>query len=235
MGRPADALAAGDSVVHRFGADEAPGLRFGAALALFINGTALRALNRCAEALDAWDQFLRRRELLQRDGTSVAFDALDDVMRRFADTALLAKAQAAVQERRYDDAIVTAGRVLGMPGTATPEDRWRGHLIRAIAMRRKGNPSACVGDIAAMLGVLSEMDVLPSEMGRTLRWASRTVGQERLRELIAASPSADLLLPFTIALERERGIESRVAREVEEVAEDIRRDLATQGGERSTQ
>ena len=81
-----------------------------------------------------------------------------------------------------------------------------------------------------MLGVLSEMDVLPSNVGRPLTWASRTIGQERLLQLIAASPSADLLLPFTVALERERGVELRVAREVEEVAEDIRRDIAKEDG-----
>ena len=33
-------------------------------------------------------------------------------------------------------------------------------------------------------------------------------------------------MPLTTALEREMGLEPRVAREIEEVAEDIRRDLA---------
>ena len=47
-----------------------------------------------------------------------------------------------------------------------------------------------------------------------------------MRDLIVASAAADLLLPLTTALELELGLEPRVAREVEEVAEDIRRDLA---------
>ena len=47
-----------------------------------------------------------------------------------------------------------------------------------------------------------------------------------MRELIAASPSRSLLLPLTTALERELGIETRVPREVEEVAGDIRQDFA---------
>ena len=50
--------------------------------------------------------------------------------------------------------------------------------------------------------------------------------RSRMRDLIKASPAADLLLPLTTALELELGLEPRVAREVEEVAEDIRRDLA---------
>ena len=37
--------------------------------------------------------------------------------------------------------------------------------------------------------------------------------------------SAELLLPLTTALERELGLEPRVAKEIEEVAEDIRRDM----------
>ena len=43
---------------------------------------------------------------------------------------------------------------------------------------------------------------------------------------IRTSPSASLLLPLTTALERDLGLEPRVAREVEEIALDIRRDLA---------
>ena len=52
------------------------------------------------------------------------------------------------------------------------------------------------------------------------------LGQERMWEIIQESPSAKLLLPLTTALEQEIGREPRVAREVEEVARDIRRDLA---------
>ena len=52
------------------------------------------------------------------------------------------------------------------------------------------------------------------------------LGQERMCEIIQASPSTKLLLPLTTALEQELGREPRVAREVQEVARDIRQDLA---------
>ena len=52
------------------------------------------------------------------------------------------------------------------------------------------------------------------------------LGPARMRELIQASPSANLLLPLTTALEKELGLEPRVAREVGEIAQDIRRELA---------
>ena len=44
-------------------------------------------------------------------------------------------------------------------------------------------------------------------------------------DLIKSSPAGDLLLPLSTALERELGLEPRVARGVEEIAEDIRREL----------
>ena len=51
------------------------------------------------------------------------------------------------------------------------------------------------------------------------------VGPERMCDLIKSSPASDLLLPLKTALERELGLEPRVAREVEEIAEDIRQEL----------
>ena len=51
------------------------------------------------------------------------------------------------------------------------------------------------------------------------------VGPEKMCNLIKSSPAGDLLLPLRTALERELGLEPRVAREVEEIAEDIRREL----------
>ena len=51
------------------------------------------------------------------------------------------------------------------------------------------------------------------------------LGLQRMRELIQTSPSAHLLLPLTTALERELGDEPRVAREVDEVAQDIQQTL----------
>ena len=52
------------------------------------------------------------------------------------------------------------------------------------------------------------------------------LGPARMRDFIKASPSAALLLPLTTALELELRLDPRVAQEVAEVAQDIRRDLA---------
>ena len=52
------------------------------------------------------------------------------------------------------------------------------------------------------------------------------LGPQRMREIIQASPAAHHLLPLTTALERELGHEPRVAREIDEVAQDIQQTLA---------
>ena len=78
-----------------------------------------------------------------------------------------------------------------------------------------------------MLAILPKLDLLPKEVLDDLAKVGVEIGAERVRGLIQASPAdADLLSPFITALERELGMEPRVAREVGEVAEDIRRDLA---------
>ena len=60
----------------------------------------------------------------------------------------------------------------------------------------------------------------------TLMAVSVSLGPARVRDVIQASCAADLLLPLTIALEQEMGLTPRVAREVEEIAQDIRQKLA---------
>ena len=52
------------------------------------------------------------------------------------------------------------------------------------------------------------------------------LGLVRMLELIRASPAVDLLLPLSTALEQELGLDPGLAREVEKVARDIRRELA---------
>ena len=56
--------------------------------------------------------------------------------------------------------------------------------------------------------------------------ASLAMGFDRVAALIRESRSADSLLALTTALQLEMGLRPRVATEVEQVAEDIRRELA---------
>ncbi len=215
LDRLEEALASFDDVVRRFKDNDTPIFYQLVALAFFGKASVLAGLNRTEEALAAYDEAACRLETSEHPA-----------LRNLAGSALLAKANMELADGRYEVAIDTAGRVLEQPFTVSPENRWDGRLIRAGALLARGDPSGSDQDIEAMLAILPEFDSLPSPVLHALMKFSIYLGPARMRELIQASPAADLLLPLTTALEWELGLTPRVAREVEEVAQDIRRDLA---------
>ena len=215
LGRLEEGLAANDEVVRRFRDDDAPTFRPLIALAFLGKASVLAGLNRTVEALAACDEAACRIETSEHPES-----------RKLAGSVLLSKADLELKCGRYEAAVETAGRVLDQHVTGSPANRWRAHLIRARAILAGRNPSGSEQDIEAMLAILPELDSLPSVVLHVLMAFSIDLGPARMRELVQASPAADLLLPLTTALEWELGLEPRVAREVEEVAQDIRRDLA---------
>ena len=212
--RNEDALGAYDEALRRFGANENPEIRQLIAIVFVNKGFTLIGLNRLEEALAVYD------EVVHRFGESRSPE-----LRAMAEWAHLQKAEIELLHRRYETAIETVGRVLDDRPRESSENRMRGHLIRVKATLATGDVSGCEQDIKAILTVLPEIESLPKAVLDALMAFSVDLGPARMRELIKASPSADLLLPLTTALERELGLEPRVAREVEEVAQDIRRDL----------
>ena len=218
LNRPEESLAIHDEVVRRFGESEVPALLEQVAMALVGKGFALRALNRLEESLAIYD------ETVHRFGESDASDC-----RFWAGIALLDKAEVELALRRYGAAIETADRALEPRRTESREGRLRGHLLRARAILASGGPAACEQDVGAALAILPEIGSLPKKDLDALVFFGAALGPERMRELIEASPSGDILLPLTTALEWELGLEPRVAREVEEVARDVRRKLREAG------
>ena len=214
LNRPAEALAACDEVVRRFGESEAPVFRERVAMALVNKGIAFGELNRPAEALAAYDEAVRRFG-----------EHESPALRMPIEFALIGKAELELGRGRYEAAIVTASRALDRSLTELPGNRWQGHLIRAKASLAGGDPSVCERDVEAMLAILPKLDPLSREHLDALVEFSVEIGADRMQGLIQASPVANLLSPLTTALEWELGLEPRVAREIEEIAKDIRRDL----------
>ena len=218
MKQPEEALAVWEALVRRFEGHGAP-IAFGPVpMASVSRGIILRRLNRAHDALNAFD------EAVERFGGSESHEVQLPV-----EMALLEKADLQLKLQQYEAARGTADRLLEQRRTVLPKNRLRGHLIRAEAALALADRTACERDVQAILVLMREVDHLGGECLDALMILSVGVGPERMRELVKASPSATLLLPFTIALEREIGIESRVAREVEEVAIDIRRDCRNSG------
>ena len=213
LNRPEEALVACNEVVHRFGESQDPAVLATVGTALVNKGIALDTLNRPKEASSAYDEATRRfgeneSPMLQ---TMIGF-------------AFVRKAELELERGRYEAAIEAATRALDRNFTDLPA-YWRSHLARAKAGLAAGNPTVYERDIEAMLAILPKIAPLPTESMDALVEFATGVGAKRMRELIQASPAADLLLPLTTALEWELGLKPRVAREVEEVAGDIRRCL----------
>ena len=213
LNRWEEALTAYDDVVHRFGESRSPALLEAVAMALVNKGIALDTLNRTEQALAAYDEAVRRFG-----------EHESPALRMPVGFAFLGKAELELRHGRWEAAIEAASRTLDRNPAELPV-RWQGHLIRAKAGLAGGDPAACERDVEAMLAILPKLDPLPGEILDALAEFVVEIGAERMRELIQASPAADLLLPLTTALEWDLGLEPRVAREVEEVAGDIRRDL----------
>ena len=214
LDRPEEELAAYEEVIQRFGESETPALVEPLVVALTYKGMTLGEQNRAEEGLAVLEEVVRR------------FGGEDSPsLRGRVEKALLEKAEIELECRRYDAAASTAGRVLDESKTQSLEKRWRGHLIRAKARLRSGNPTCCERDVRAILELLPQFAPLPPERFYELMHVSIELGPEPMIELVQGSPSVNLLLPFTTALEQELGRTPRVAQEVAEVARDIRKKL----------
>ena len=214
MTRRAEALAVFDEVVSRFGESKSPTLLQMVANALVNKGATLAALKQPEDAMATYG------EVVHRFGEHTSLPQPE-----LAEHALLEKAHLELKHHRHEAAIRTAGLVLEQCLTESPQHRLRGHLIRARATIANGDLPKCETDIKAILVVLSMLGSIPRDLIHALMEFSLTLGPTRILEFIRSSPSADVLLPLTTAFEQELGFEPRVAQEVAEVAQDIRRRL----------
>ena len=215
LNRLEEALAVCDEVVLRFGRSERVSLVERVVRALVNKAVALGELRRPMEGLAVCDDVLRRI------GTNESPE-----LRILGGRALLKKAELALGCRRYDVAVSSVDLALDRWGTESPDHRFLGHLIRAKARSRSGDKPGCEQEIEAILSILPEIGPPRKEDLDELIMLSSAIGASRMRELIRTSPAETLLLPLATALDLELGLEPRVAREVEEVAHDIRRGLA---------
>ena len=215
LGRLDEALAAWEEVLQRYPDDEEI-----IAIVLHNKGLMLARLNRTEESVAVW------KETVQR------FDTNDTLWacRASADAALVGLAWHELRQGRARAAAETVDRVLQHEKAPLGDEWrshivWRAHFVRAQAHLEEGDKAACALDIEAGLRILPDLDFPPKDALNGLLDIAAAFGSAELSELIRKSPASDLLLPLTTALERELGLEPRVAKEVEEVAEDIRRDM----------
>ena len=222
LNRLEEAVAVCDEVMERNTLNTAPEAIESVASALAIKSTLLVGLNRTDEAMAVWEEIIKR------------FETSDlPTLRNAAESALSKRAGYELTRGRTAAAIELVDRLLGREKAGLPDSRLHGHLIRARAHLAEGDNAACARDVEAVLAILPNLNSLPKEVLNGLSDLAVDLGPEKMRDLIVASPAADLLLPLTTALEKDMGLAPRVAKEVEEVAEDIRRDLAERRKEKN--
>ena len=214
LNRPEEALEACDEALRQFGRDDEPYNVEAVAQTLVIKGSLLVGLDRIEDAYAAWDEVVRR------------FEASDEpALRGAAESALCWRAEHELAEGGARTALGLLDRALLQGRAGVPDIRLYGHLIRARAHLAEGVSEACARDVETGLSILPELNMLPRVVLVALADLSVGIGAEKMCNLIESSPAGDLLLPLKTALERELGLEPRVAREIEEIAEDIRREL----------
>ena len=214
LNRPGEALEACDEALRQFEGDDEPYNVEAVAQTLVIKGSLLVDLDRIEDARAAWDDVVRR------------FEASDEpALRGAAESALCWRGQHELTEGRARTALGFLNRALLQPRSGVPDFRLHGHLTRARAHLAVGDSEGCARDVETALSILPELKMLPRVVLVALADLAAGVGPARMCDLIKSSPAGDFLLPLRTALERELGLEPRVAREVEEIAEDIRREL----------
>ena len=174
------------------------------------------------------DRLGRTKEALEALGAAAQlFEQCENSeIRDLAGLVLVEKAAAEMKCKRFAAALGSSDQALALAPALPMEKRLKARAIRARAAMVVGKSSLCVSDIKKILVTLPEFRLLPKYALQTLMWASVGLGEEQVLELVRNSPSATLLLPLATALQQELGEEPRVAREVEEVSRDIRRELA---------
>ena len=215
LGQFREALAAYDEVAARFGESKN----------LFVQGPVATALARKVAVLDVehrkTEAHVVHEELVRRLGQGVP--AYHELVER----SLVERAEFELICGRNESAIEMAGRAIERCLPDSVESRLRAYSVRAKAQLADGDVERSEPDITSTLTELANVESVPKEHLRALMEFSVQLGPRRLRELVEASPSAPLLLSLTTALAQEEGLQPRVAREVEEVATDIRAELKT--------
>ena len=214
LNRLPEAVVACDEIVNDISVGTTSESEVSIGMVLFAKGKVLAELNHPGAALTFWDEVVQQ------------FNASDEpILQNVVKSAQLEIAELHLAMGQGDASVIAVESLFEPDSPESPEIRCRGLLTRTRAHLLGGNKTTYMRDIETALSVLSGIDPLPTEVLNSLCGLAVELGPESLRELIIASPVSSQLLPLTTALEKEIGIESRVAREVEEVAEEIQQDL----------
>ena len=217
-GRYVEGIQACDDLLTSFGTSREPAHVVMVATALDSKGRAWVELGNSPEAVHAYDQALE----------CFAAVPTPDLDQLVADT-MLRKVSALVQNQDPSGAVAAFDAVVARFAAADAKNLaakvTSALMFKAAALILQGE-TLTENDFSLMLDFLSKEGELRPGLIQGLTTLAVISGLARTLELIQASPAADLLVPLVTALQQELGQETHVAKEVDEVAADVRRNLA---------
>ena len=217
-GRYQEGISACDQMLATLGMSEDLMVVVMLGTALDSKGRAWAQLGDASEAVYAYNQAL---DCFAKVPTTDLDELVADTMQR--------KGLALMQNQNPGDAAVVFDEVVARFAFAgeksVVEKATNALLSKAAALLLQGK-NLTESDFTLLLDCLAKASELRPGVIQALTQLSVIFGVARALELIQASPAAGLLLPLVTALQQELGKETRVAKEVHEVARDVRRDLA---------
>ena len=218
LGQVDEALEVYDDTLRRLGPDDGPA-GFRVAYLLFKKAHLFFEDGRGAETIAACD------DLLNRFATHG-----DPLIRTIVAGSDLIKGAALLENNLIAEAVSTFDRVV-MQNESTASHDVAGFVrlaivVKAVFVELEINEK----EVSILLKCQEREDALQHGVIETLTRFSASAGARRTLELIQGSQAAPLLLPLVTALQQELGQVTHVAKEVDEVAGDVRRQLAQLAG-----
>ena len=231
LGLTDEALAGYDDLYRRFSSHKSEIVLVRVANGLYIQAATLFRSRRWDEALQVcgtlWDRFGERAstELLQAAARGMAIKiAILGEQGHVAE--VLAVGRELLSRLDVHEQRALADEVADYDSGALLSLRLATHEMRMRALTKAEDDAALVEETRVVLGILPRIATIPARTIQCLMVASIGLGNEKMSLLIRESPSAGRMVALTTALELEMGDQPRVALEVLEVAEDLRRSLA---------
>ena len=218
IGEDDDSIAACDELLHRFGSRRDPLFRILIGVALVGKGRSLAKLGDVTNALAAYNQALAKIVAVQMPRLNFLVAGI-----------VLHKGLALVQCNKPREALNAFDQILTQFGAAEQsqsDGTIANALIWKVIVLDQMDRTISEGDFSLLLNCLTKANKLPHRSMEAIVCFITRVGPARSLELIQESSAAQMLLPLVTALQLELGQSTHVAKEVDEVAKDIRDTLA---------
>ena len=216
-GQCEDAIAVGNELIRKFGTRKELEFKVLTIFALFGRGVALLMRGNALEAIEAFDQAFADPDL-----------AWTAALNSIAAEMMVTQGMAFIQSNQSEKAVEAFDHVLTRCGMAKEPELTKtvvhALIAKAAALAQMGR-TISESEFSFLLTCFAKEEKLWANCVQVSILFAAAVPPARALEIISESPAAPLFLPLVTALELELGQETQVAKEVEEVALDIRHKL----------